>query len=40
MLERWQAIDTLTPPERERILSVLDSLVRDAKACLSYRATG
>lgn len=40
MLERWQAIDTLTPPERERILSVLDSLVRDAKARHAYRATG
>lgn len=40
MLERWQAIDTLTPPERERILSVLDSLVRDAKARQAYRATG
>ena len=40
MLERWQAIDTLTPPERERILSVLDSLVRDARARQAYRATG
>lgn len=40
MLERWQAIDTLTPPERERILSVLDSLGRDAKARQAYRATG
>jgi len=40
MLERWQAIDSLAPPERERILSVLDSLVRDAKARQAYRATG
>jgi len=31
MLERWKEIDTLTPPERERIVSVLDSLIRDAK---------
>jgi transcriptional regulator with XRE-family HTH domain len=40
MLDRWQAIDSLAPPERERILSVLDSLVRDAKARHAYRATG
>lgn len=40
MLERWQVIDSLVPPERERILSVLDSLVRDAKARQAYRATG
>lgn len=40
MLDRWQVIDTLTPPEQERILSVMDSLVRDAKARQAYRATG
>ena len=40
MLERWKEIDTLTPPERERIVSVLDSLIRDAKARQAYRATG
>ena len=40
MLERWQPIDTLAPSERERILSVLDCLVRDAKARQTYRATG
>ncbi len=40
MLDRWKEIDTLTLPERERILSVLDSLVRDAKARQAYRATG
>lgn len=40
MLARWQAIGSLAPPERERILSVLDSLVRDAKARQVYRATG
>jgi len=40
MLDRWQAIDSLAPPERERILSVLDSLVRDAKARHAYRVTG
>ena len=37
MLNRWKEVDTLTPPERERILSVRDSLVRDAKA---YQVTG
>ncbi len=37
MLARWQAIDALEPLERERILSVVDSLVRDAKARQAYR---
>jgi transcriptional regulator with XRE-family HTH domain len=37
MLMRWQEIDSLEQAERERILSVLDSLVRDAKARLTYR---
>jgi hypothetical protein len=32
MLERWREIDELAPPEQERILSVVDSLVRDAEA--------
>ena len=40
MLERWKEIDTLTPLERERIVSVLDSLIRGAKARQTYRATG
>lgn len=39
MLARWQAIDTLEPSERDRILSVVDSLVRDAKARQAYRMT-
>jgi transcriptional regulator with XRE-family HTH domain len=39
MLARWQAIDALEPSERERILSVVDSLVRDAKARQAYRMT-
>lgn len=30
----------LTQPEQERILSVLDSLVRDTKARQAYRVTG
>lgn len=37
MLVRWREIDTLEPSERERILSVMDSLVRDAKAREAYR---
>ncbi len=37
MLARWQEIDALEPEERERILSVVDSLVRDAKARQAYR---
>lgn len=31
-LERWQAVDALDAAERRRILSVVDSLVRDARA--------
>jgi transcriptional regulator with XRE-family HTH domain len=37
MLVRWHDIDELEQVERERILSVLDSLVRDAKARQTYR---
>lgn len=37
MLVRWQEIDTLEPSERDRILSVVDSLIRDAKARQTYR---
>lgn len=37
MLVRWREIDALEPTERERILSVMDSLVRDAKARQAYR---
>lgn len=37
MLERWQAIDSLAPAEQERILSVMDSLIRDTKARQAYR---
>ncbi len=37
MLTRWQEIDALEPAERDRILSVVDSLVRDAKARQAYR---
>jgi transcriptional regulator with XRE-family HTH domain len=37
MLGRWQAIDALESDEQERILSVLDSLVRDAQARRAYK---
>ena len=37
MLIRWQAIDSLDAPEQERILSVVDSLVRDAQARQTYK---
>lgn len=37
MPERWQVLETLAPGDRERILFVLDSPVRDAKARQTYR---
>lgn len=37
MLERWRALDSLEVTEQERLLSVVDSLVRDAKARQAYR---
>ncbi len=37
MLRRWQEIDTLESSEQTRILSVMDSLVRDAKARQAYQ---
>lgn len=37
MLKRLQALDALAPEERERIVSVVDSLLRDAKARDAYR---
>ena len=40
MLERWKAIDTLPAKDREQILSVLDSLIRDSKARQTYTAHG
>ena len=40
MLQRWRAIDELEAPERERILSVVDSLLRDAKARQTYQLNG
>ena len=40
MLDRWSSLDALPDEERERILSVLDSLLRDAKARQAYAQTG
>ena len=37
MLDRWQAMNTLESDERERILSVMDSLLRDAQARKAYQ---
>lgn len=37
MLERWQTLDQLNLDERERIISVMDSLLRDAQARQTYR---
>lgn len=37
MLLRWQALDSLDALEQERILSVVDSLVRDARARHTYK---
>lgn len=37
MLARWKEIDALEPVEQERILSVVDSLLRDPKARHTYR---
>jgi transcriptional regulator with XRE-family HTH domain len=39
MLARWQALDELSREDRERILFMVDGLVRDAKARQAYQAT-
>ena len=36
MLERWQALDVQPSGERQRILDVFDSLIRDAQARIAY----
>lgn len=40
MLERWQALDALPQGERQRILDVLDSLIRDTQARIAYAKPG
>ena len=39
MLLRWQELESLPREEQERILFVIDSLMRDAKARQAYRLT-
>ncbi len=36
MLERWQALTALAPEDRERILFVFDSLMREARTRQAY----
>jgi len=38
MLTRWQTLDKLPSEDRDRILHVIDSLVRDARARQAYGA--
>ncbi|MEE9355901.1 MAG: helix-turn-helix transcriptional regulator [Methylococcaceae bacterium] len=38
MLNRWQSLETLKPEDKERILYVIDSLMRDAKIRQAYHA--
>lgn len=40
MLERWQALEGLSADDRERILFVIDGLIRDARARRAYTAVG
>jgi hypothetical protein len=36
MLDRWATLNELTATERERVLSVMDALIRDSKARKTY----
>jgi transcriptional regulator with XRE-family HTH domain len=38
MLERWKALAEVPHPDREKILYVVDGLIRDAKARQAYSA--
>jgi hypothetical protein len=38
MMQRWQQVDSLDQHDKERILFVVDGLVRDAKARQAYSA--
>jgi transcriptional regulator with XRE-family HTH domain len=40
MVERWSTLDGLTPEDRNRILYVVDSLIREAKTREAFAATG
>jgi transcriptional regulator with XRE-family HTH domain len=39
MLERWKALAEVPDPDRDRILFVIDGLIRDAKARQAYQAS-
>lgn len=39
MLERWKAIEDLPAEDREKVLFLVDSVVRDARARQTYRVT-
>jgi len=39
MLERWKALAEVPHPDRERILYLIDGLIRDAKARQTYQAS-
>lgn len=36
MLDRWRSLDDLPPEDRDKILYVVDGLIRDARARLAY----
>lgn len=36
MLERWRSLDDLPPADRDKILYVVDGLIRDARARQAY----
>ncbi len=38
MLDRWRNLEALSPADKEHILSVVDSFLRDAKARETYKA--
>lgn len=39
MLDRWQSLETLSMEDRERILYVIDSLMRDARTRQAYNGS-
>jgi transcriptional regulator with XRE-family HTH domain len=38
MLDRWKALEEIAPEDRERILYLVDGLIRDARARRAYTA--
>jgi hypothetical protein len=39
-MERWEALDAPPHGQQQRILDVLDSLIRDAQARIAYAKPG